>query len=304
MKLYLKESFSLLIKTYPFVLLKLIVYIALLAFFFAFAGLTLFIAFNFSGFITILIIIVGLIIFLLMLIVIRRYINYLISAGHVAVLAELVTKKELPKDKGMVSFGFDKVKSKFVTASVFFAIDAIIRQITFGVTNIISRVGSFLPNPSFKTIFQIISHIISVFLNYIDKAILSYIFVHPDENPWTGAKDGLVLYFKSWKTLLSVATVLVLLSYVLMFIVFGGIFLITLPIASQFPHFLSDYPFIIALIIAFIVKKALFDQYILVAMVVAYQETIKEISPDNETAAQLEEKVPAFKEIISNIKNN
>lgn len=297
MKLYLKESLRLLGKTLPFFFLRIGVYFIISLFFVMFTGIMLFIAFKYSGLITIAIIILTLIGFAILLRLIKRYILYMIKSAHIAVLGEIVQEGHLPK-KGMLSYGFKKVKSKFVTSTVFFALNEILHAVVHGISNFIRNMGRMIPLPAVQSLFDLIARVMSIFLNYIDEAILSFIFVHPEENPWKGARDGLVLYFKTWKTLLPIAAIIVVISYVLTFVVIFVSFLLTAPIAAQLPFIFKDIPFLIALFIAITLKVALFDQYTLVAMIVAYQESIKDKSPDSQTMQKLEQMVPKFKEIL------
>ena len=165
------------------------------------------------------------------------------------------------------------------------------------ITNFIYRIANWIPVQSVKTILHLIAKIIAVFLSYIDEAVLSYIFVHPDKDPWKGARDGVVLYFKAWKQLLATSAVIVLINYALTIFLIYFIYIITLPIAASLPFFFADIPFILALIIALIIKVAFMDQWTLVWVIIAYHESIKGMSADSATMNKLEELVPKFKEL-------
>ncbi len=304
MDLYFKESIRLLFKTWPFWILKIVVYLAIAIPFFIIAALFLWLALKYGGIITIIIIIFGLMALWGYAKIVRRYVLYLIKAGHLAVLGELIYREKLPEGKGMIGYGFEKVKSTFVTTSVFWVIDEIINAVVHGVMNVIERIGRWIPVQAVQNIFKIIARIVGVFLSYIDEAVLSYIFVYPKKDPWKGARDGLVLYFKCWKQLLATSAIIVLLNVVLSVVLFYVVFLLTLPLAAMLPFGLSDVPFLIALAVTGWVKVAFFNQFTLVWMVVAYHKSIQGVSVDSKIVSELENLVPKFKEITSKAGKN
>lgn len=298
MKFYFKESLGLLFKTWPFVMLKLLVYFLISLVFLVIAGVFAFIYVKVGGgIITFFILLFALLAFWGFVKLLRRYVLYLLKAGHIAVLGELVQKGEIPGGQGMVAYGFSKVKSKFVTSSAFFVVDEVVRGVVHGITNLIEKIGNWIPIQAVQQIFRLIAQVASVFLNYIDEAILSFIFTHEDKDVWKGVRDGLVLYFKCWKQLLATSVFIVLLSYAISVGLFVLSYILTAPLAAMLPFFFKDIPFIIALWITGLIYVAFISQFTLVWMIVTYQESIKGVSADSETIDQLEALVPKFKEV-------
>ncbi len=302
MKLYFSESLKLLFKTWPFWAIKILVYFVMTLIFFLVAAVFIYIASLFSGPFGFLILIIGLLIMWGIFKLVRHYVLYLIKAGHVAVLGELVQKGSISGSEGMVGYGFKMVKSKFVTASAFFVVDRIIAAIVHGISNFIRRIGNWVPIPAVRTIFNLIAHIVSVFLNYIDEAVLSYLFTHPEKNAWKGARDGLVLYFKCWKSMLATSVILVLINYAIAIGIFFGLYVLTAPLVLLLPWAIfHEIPYFIALIIALFIKVAFLNQWTLVWMVTTYQESIKGKEPDSAAMEELERLVPKFREITSKV---
>lgn len=301
MRLHLKESFSLFRKTFSFLWVKFLIYFLMGFVFLIFGAIALFFATKFTGIMTFIILLLGLFVFWVFVKVMGRYVLYLVKAGHIAVLGELVDGGALPSGQGMVSFGFEKVKTRFAESSSLFIVDRLIGAVVRGISNFMGRFARLIPIAVVQKIIQFISSVLSIFLSYIDEAILCYIFSRPaEESSWEGAKDGLVLYFKSWKTLLPVSVVLVIISYVLFLAVFGVSFLISLPFQAMISSAaLKSLPFIISFLIAAVIKVAVFDQFTLVAVIVSYKNAVKELVPDEETSKKLEGLVPKFKEITS-----
>jgi hypothetical protein len=59
----------------------------------------------------------------------RQYLLYLVKAGHVAVLVELLDGREIPGGKNQIDFATNIVKQHFATSSVLFGLNQLIRGI-------------------------------------------------------------------------------------------------------------------------------------------------------------------------------
>src|SRR5699024_8003251 len=129
---------------------------------------------------------------------------YMVKMGHVSVIVELMTNGKIPEGKGMVAYGKDSVVDNFGASNVAFAMDAMVHAAVRQIQRWIIRIGnvfSFIPGS--KNIIGILNTIMSVALNYIDEAIMSYIFLkkkdNKEESAWKYAADGVTLYAQSWK---------------------------------------------------------------------------------------------------------
>src|SRR5699024_1790057 len=130
--------------------------------------------------------------------------------------------------KGMVTYGKDQVTKHFGATNIAFVMDTMVHAAVRQIQRWIMRIGnvfSFIPGS--KNIIGIINAIMSVSLNYIDEAIMSYVFLRKSEksgeNAWKSASDGVVLYAQSWKGILKTASISVLFIYafnIIMFLVF------------------------------------------------------------------------------------
>lgn len=59
----------------------------------------------------------------------REYLLYVVKAGHIAVLVELLDGRPLPDGKGQVAYGTSVVKQRFVQSSVLFALDRLLKGV-------------------------------------------------------------------------------------------------------------------------------------------------------------------------------
>jgi hypothetical protein len=217
----------------------------------------------------------------------ERYVLYLIKAGHVAVITELVQKGRLPAGVNQVSYGKAKVLKHFASTSVLFGVDALVAGSVRQILRWLVRLGSLLAFlPGAKFVLGFVYRVLRLAGNYIDEALLSYILLHEDQNVWRAAADGVVLYAQSWKKILWRAVGIVLIAMTGWLVVFLVSFLALLPLASLagrgkpgLPLFLGLVAFVAAWLIANVAKWALVDPFATVAMIVAYNEAVREQTP-------------------------
>lgn len=158
---------------------------------------------------------------------VSKYVLYLVTAGHIAVIAHIVETGEVPDDQ--LQFGKGRVQERFAEASALFAIDklvkAAIKQFNDGV---VSLSGFFTAVPSLEQLVRLVGKAIALAASYVDEAIIAYMFVDDEENPWRSARDGVVLYGKSWKPVLASTMLIVIGAYVAA----GAVLLALSPVAA------------------------------------------------------------------------
>ncbi len=222
---------------------------------------------------------------------IERYVLYMVKMGHIAVIVELLRTGEIPQGKGMIAYGKDTVKENFGASNVAFVVDKMVYAAVRQIQRWIMRVGNFFSFiPGSKNIISIINAIMSVSLNYIDEAIMSYVFLQKskqkDETVWKSASDGVVLYAQSWKGVLKTATgsvVFIYLFNIIIFVAFLVPFLFVSKLISSGNEGLGFFIGFIALmgagVVTTMLKRGLIDPIVMIAMIRTYQVGIKDQEP-------------------------
>jgi hypothetical protein len=219
--------------------------------------------------------------------IINHYIGFLIKAGHIAVITEAVTTGKVPNNQ--VAYGMERVKERFVTANVYFVIDklvaAAVRQIQRGIGKITGMMSSI---PGMGAVTSLAKFYVSISLGYIDECCLGYTFYKKSQSAFKSAADGVVIFAQNIKTLLAGAAITMLI------VVFGlagitlGLFLVFgmlirfLPLSDLIRTWIGGEAgawigghigfigFLIAVILALIIKYAFMDSYILIRTMVTY----------------------------------
>ncbi len=210
----------------------------------------------------------------------REYFLYVLKTAHVAVIVQLVLYGSLPEGKSQVEWGKEKVMARFKETSVLFVVDRLVLGVIQAINGMMQGMASLFQGvPGLQSIVGLAKGILRFSLTYIDEAVMARNFMKEEETVWQSAKTGLVLYAQSWKEILKTAIFLgiaAILSY--------GIFLVLylipfLGLAGLYPKFKILFV-VFAFIFAAVTKLALFDPWALTSMILVYLETTKDMVPD------------------------
>lgn len=133
----------------------------------------------------------------------REYILYLVKAGHIAVLVELMDGRPIPGGKGQIDYATQIVKQHFATSSMLFGLNQLIRGILRVFNRITVSIASWLPIPGLDVLVKLVDTIINTSLSHLDQVILAQILrkrsdTNGASNPWAVARDSTVLYAQNY----------------------------------------------------------------------------------------------------------
>src|SRR3569833_2104622 len=188
--------------------------------------------------------------------VLREYILYVVKAGHIAVLVELIDGRQIPQGQGQINYATEIVRSHFAETTVLFGVDLLIRGVLAAILGLIQGLASFLPIPGLQNIIALIRAFLRVAIGLMDEVVLGYLFRVKTTNPWHDAESGIVLYAQNYKVMLKNAAWLPIITYALSFVVF---LLMLAPAAALvwfFPIAWGAGGFVFAILFAWAVKAA------------------------------------------------
>jgi len=227
----------------------------------------------------------------------REYLLYLVKAGHIAVLVELMDGKPVPGGKGQIDYASGIVKQHFTTSSMLFGLNQLIRGILKAFNRLTLSIASMLPIPGLDAVVKLIDAIINTGLSHLDQVILAQILRARDGNPWAVARDCTVLYAQNAKGALKNAVFLTFLVWGLTLLI---LFLVAAPIATAVGLFhvhAGFVTFLLAVIAALSLKAALIDPFATVALIQVYDKITQGQTPNPQWSAKLESMSAKFREL-------
>ena len=228
---------------------------------------------------------------------VREYILYIVKAGHIAVLIELIDGKPMPEGRGQIAHATAVVKERFPQASVLFAIDQLIKGVIKAISGLVRGILSILPLPGVQQISSIFSAFMRVAVGFVDEVILAYAIRTNSENSWMSAKRALVLYGQNYKIMLKNAAWLALIVYGLGLLVFLVMLAPAAFVAYMMPGVWAAGGVVFALLFAWSVKAALLEPFAIACMMQVYFRTIAGQTPNPEWEAKLEQMSGKFREL-------
>lgn len=217
----------------------------------------------------------------------REYILYMVKAGHIAVLVEVLDGHAIPDDRSQIDYAQKMVRSRFAQANILFALDQIIKGVLRVVTGTIFTIASILPIPVLQTAVKLINSILTLSLTYVDEIILAYNIRTRTENPWESSQQALVLYAQNYGTFIKNAIWLAIIMWGLAFV--GFLFLLAPAGAIMYlmPGPLAGWSFVLAILLAWSLKAAILEPFAIACLMQVYFKKIEGQTPDPEWAAKL-----------------
>ncbi len=233
---------------------------------------------------------------------IREYLLYLVKAGHIAVLVELMEGRTLPDGKGQIDYAQGIVRERFAESSILFGVDQLIKGVLKAFNRVFFTITNFLPIPGIQGIAKFINTIVNLSLTYLDEVILAYNMKVRSDNPWATSRTALVLYAQNYKAFLKNAFWLAFVIWGLTFLVF---LLILAPVAglvSLFPGAAGPLALIIAVVFAWGIKQAVIEPVGMTALMQVFFRVTEGQQPNPEWEGKLDgasKKFSKFKEKAS-----
>ncbi|TVP79721.1 MAG: hypothetical protein EA352_00570 [Gemmatimonadales bacterium] len=134
----------------------------------------------------------------------KRYFLYLVKGAHIATMTKLITHGELPGGQGQVEYGRGVVRRYFKEVSVLFALERMVDRTARGFTRRFVRIVDWLPlGGGASKAARWAQTVVNRSLQYVDQAVISHVIAKEDENIWSSARDGLVLYAQAYPPILA-----------------------------------------------------------------------------------------------------
>lgn len=301
----ISKALGLMVQTAPFLLLRVIVYFGISAALVLMTGAGAGIGFGLAGLgedefrqtstfwggaagfgLT-----VGVIFFL------RDYILYLVKAGHIAALVELMDGRDIPGGQGQIAFARGIVAERFGQASALFALDRLIKGVIGVVTGLLQGMMALLPIPGLGPLTRMLRAYLRLAVGLVDEVILAHAIRARSDNAWEAAHDGLVLYAQNARPMLGAAAWLTLVTWVLSILVFLGMLGPAAAAAHVLPGEAGSGLFVFAILFAWAAKAALIEPFALACLLqVFFRETEGQI-PNAEWRGRLTQVSDRFRKL-------
>ncbi|MEP1766026.1 MAG: hypothetical protein ABJJ53_05190 [Sulfitobacter sp.] len=292
----LSTAFSLMHKTAPFLIFRIIVYFGIAVAYVLATGTGAGIGYGLGGFgdddfrisATAWGGAIGLGLTAGVLYLMREYLLYIVKAGHIAVMVEALDGRELPAGRGQISYAKTIITDRFGEASALFAVDQLIKGVIKAITGLVQGLLSILPIPGLDKVMALVRAYLRLAVGLIDEVILAHGIRTRAENPYASAKDALVLYGQNAKPMMKNAAWLTLLTWAISIIVFLVMLAPAAAVVYLMPGAWAAGGVVFALLFAWAVKAAVIEPFAMACLLQAFFKVTDGQQPNPEWEAKIE----------------
>ena len=218
----------------------------------------------------------------------REYLLYMVKAGHIAVLVELMEGKELPQGRGQIDHAQQVVRERFTESSVLFGVDQLIKVVLRAFNRIFFTVTAFIPIPGLRNVVKFINTVVNLSLTYLDEVILAYNIRTRSNNPWASSRTALILYAQNYKAFLKNAFFLAFIIWGLTFLVFLLILGPLIGLVALMPAVAGPLTLLFAVVFAWGVKQSIIEPIGMTALMQVFFKVTEGQEPNPEWENKLE----------------
>jgi hypothetical protein len=230
------------------------------------------------------------------------YTLHLIACGHVAVLTQLITVGRVGDgSESQFAFGRRVVTERFGQVTALFGLNALVRGVLQTFHRTLDWLGEMLPIPGLESLANLLTIILRAATRYLDKVILSYNLARNDEDPWRGAREGIVYYCQNAQPILKTSVWIVILERVLSFLLWLALLAPAAAITVMLPQAMRESGGVATVLIAVLLAatlRASFVKPLFLIMIMVRFHALIEHQPINEAwAARLDELSDKFRSL-------
>ncbi len=228
---------------------------------------------------------------------VREYILYIVKAGHIAAMVQLLDGNPLPDGESQISYARREITDRFAESNTLFALDQIIKGVVRVLTGILNVVSSILPIPGIQGLMGLVNGIIRISLTYVDEIILAHNIRTRSENPWETSKDALILYAQNGGTMIKNAVWLSVFMWIITLLIFLLLLGPAFGLIYLLPGNSAAFAFGLAVLLAWSTKAAILEPFAVAALMQAYFKAIEGQVPDPQWDDRLTQASGKFREL-------
>jgi hypothetical protein len=229
----------------------------------------------------------------------REYILYLVKAGHIAVMIELMEGRPLPSGRAQIHHATAVVRERFTEASLLFALDQLVRgvlEVIFTLLNGLSRI--LIPTGVVGQLLALVQSIMRLLAGVADEVILGHALRTNATNPWDSARTGLVLYAQNAGGMFRNSAVLLIIGWALSFLIFLFFLAPAAALVYAMPGGWSGGGLFFAILFAWAVKAALIEPFQVACLLQAFFKLSAGQSPDPEWERRIYQASRKFQTLV------
>ena len=228
----------------------------------------------------------------------REYLTYLLTAGHVAAMTLVLDGQSLPSGRAQIDFATGVVKERFGEIHLLFVLDQAVKGAVRAVVGLFDWVSMISGLPGLGGLIRLVGAVLRMSTTFLDEVVLAREIRLASSDPWTTAREGVVLYAQNAGEILKNAVWLTVIRWV--FAV--GLFIVLLAPAAAavwiIPGPATGWALALSFGLAIALQRALIDPFCIASMMQVYFAATVGQRPDPTWDARLAEASAPFRDLV------
>ncbi len=211
----------------------------------------------------------------------REYILYIVKAGHIAVMIELMEGRSLPSGRAQIRHATALVRQRFTEANLLFMLDQLVRGVLDAIFSLLNGLSRMLiPTGVVGQLLSLLQSIMRLLAGVADEVILGHAIRIKATNPWHAARTALVLYAQNAGGMFRNSAFLLVIGWTLSFLIFLLLLAPAAALVYAMPGGWSGGGLVFAILFAWAVKAALIEPFQVACLLQAFFKLSEGQSPD------------------------
>ena len=180
-----------------------------------------------------------------------------------------------------------------------FGVDMVLKGVLKQFNRSVASVGNLVGFvPGIQQLVTVLKRAVGLTVSYLDQAIIAHMFLNESKGNWTAARDGVVLYGKTWRSVLGSTLLIVLGTYAALL----ALAVLLVPLASVFGGFapaLEIGAWIAVGGLVLVSYFGLFDPWVKTVVITTYLVEAEGETPDSETMDYIAARSSEFKTLLN-----
>lgn len=227
----------------------------------------------------------------------REYLLYLVTAGHVAALVA-ADGGGAPSGPEQIRFALTTVRERFGEIHLLWLLDRAVKGAVGAVVGLLEGFERLVGGSGLDGFVRLVRTVLRLSTTFLDELVLAREIRRASSDPWTTAREAIVLYAQNAPLVLKNAVWLMVLRWALTAVVFLAIIGPAAALAWFVPGPSSGWTLIFALIAAIGLQRALIDPFCIASLMQVWERHIEGQTPDPVWDGRLAEVSRAFRDIV------
>lgn len=227
----------------------------------------------------------------------REYVLYPVKVAHLAALVRLLDGQPIRDGKAQISDALDAVRDRFPETCALLAVDQVVKRVLRTFNEAALTAKSRIPVSPLQPAVRFVHGAIAQSLTHVDATLSAYIVRAGQGHSWDAARDGLVLYAQNYRHLLKNALWLAAFTWLPTLAAFVLLLAPVSTLVAWMPSGAGFWGFAIAIVTTWGIKSAVIDPVAAACMIQVYSKITAGQSPSWTWVQKLNALSGAFRDL-------